>query len=132
VQDRTDVDDRAVDAAAGVEPGERQQRVEHLRHAPADLLDVAQGGAVVGWVTVPAQRDLGGALHDRDRVAQLVRRVGGESALPLDRRAQRRERLVEQRGEPVDRVAGAAPAARSPRGRRARARPRRRVVRAAR
>ena len=83
--------------AAGV--GARQH--QHVLDEPAQPArlpaDDRQRLAVLGLVAViAAQRDVGGRAHDRHRRAQLVRRVGHELALRLQRRAQPRDQPVER------------------------------------
>ncbi len=92
---------------ARVRPREQEEVVDDAAHAPGLLADRRERAAQLGRRPVGArERELRLAADDRDRGAQLVRGVGHEAALPLERGLEAAEQLVEHRGEPPELVVG--------------------------
>ena len=85
-------------------PGIDAREQEHVLHQSGQtarlLADDAEGLAVLGLgARIAAQRHVGGRAHDRHRRSQLVRRVGHEAALLVDRVVEPVDQIVEGAGQ---------------------------------
>jgi hypothetical protein len=80
-RDPSQVDRLAVERTAGVEPREQKQVLEERAHSVGLGNDALERGLDFGGLLrIGALRVLGVAANDRDRSAQLVARVGDETA----------------------------------------------------
>ena len=110
--------------AAGVGARQHQHVLDQTAQPPRLAADDRHRLAVLGLVAmIAAQHDVGGRPHHRHRRPQLVRGVGHELPLRLQRRAKPRDQPVERR-PPAGRARRSDRSGRDPRGRSARSAPR--------
>ncbi len=83
------------DDLSSVQPGEQQQIVDHRLHALCDFQTIGQGDPVFSRVAVAGQRHLDRGAYPGQGCPQLVRDVGIELPLPVERGLQPRQQLVE-------------------------------------
>ena len=91
---------RAHGVAAGIRAREHEHVLDQTPEPPRLAADDPDRFAVLGLLAVFAtQHHVGGRAHDGNRRPQLVRRVGHELPLRLQRRAHPRDEAVERRRE---------------------------------
>jgi hypothetical protein len=89
-----------------VGPGQHQQAFEQASEAVALLADAGQHAPIVRSIRRRRERHVGQRTDHRQRRPKLVRGVGGEALLLLERPVEPLDHVVERRDQPPEFVLG--------------------------